>query len=406
VKRTITFILITFYFFGTNLSNAQNLVRNGEFEAYIYPPTGSGLLLEDFVHNWASYYNTPDYFSTEFMGEAGMLDYCGTLPHSGKGIIGAYVLGYFPSMPAYNREYLQGELNEPLKANTMYYAEMYVKPMLKAPVINFGIDKLGIALTDKHYNFGAASDLLMIEEIPEVENKTGVITDMNAWTKVSGCFMAKGGETKIIIGNFRTDNETDSMQLPGAFGEDQFHSGMSYFLFDDILVKEMPPAYILPGDTLICRESIINLSAYPDDASTYTWSTGAATQTIQTGKAGTFSVNITTKEECKLEATVTINTKYCGPICPQLFMPNAFSPNEDGKNDYFQPMNAADMSSLEFSVYNRFGARMFYGKGTKAKWDGRFKDKLCDVGTYFYYSRYSDCHGVEQTKKGDIALVR
>jgi gliding motility-associated-like protein len=196
------------------------------------------------------------------------------------------------------------------------------------------------------------------------------------------------------------------MQLPGAFGEDQFHSGLSYFLFDDILVKEMLPAYILPGDTLICRDSLINLSAYPDDAAIYTWSTGASTQFIQNGKAGTFTVAITTKEGCKQEAAVTINTKYCGPVCPQLFMPNAFSPNDDGRNDYFQPMNGADMSSLEFSVYNRFGERVFYGKGLETKWDGSFKDKPCDAGTYFYYSRYSDCHGVEGTRKGDIVLIR
>jgi gliding motility-associated-like protein len=404
VKRVSS--LTAFLFFGISFCSAQNLVRNGGFEEYIYPPTGSGLLLEDFVHNWASYYNTPDYFSTQFMGDAGMLDYCGTLPHGGKGIVGAYVLGYFPSMPAYNREYIQGELSEPLKANAMYYAEMYVKPMLKAPIINFGIDRLDIAFTDKHYDIATASDLLLIEEIPEVENKSGVIMDRSTWTKVSGCFIAEGGETKIIIGNFRIDKETDTMQLPGAFGEELYHSGMSYFLFDDIQVKEIPQAYILPDDTLICRDSIINLSAYPNDAATYTWSTGAATQSIHTSKAGTLTVAITTKEGCKQEASVTINTKYCGPICPQLFMPNAFSPNKDGRNDYFQPMNSADMSSLEFSIYNRFGERVFYGKGLQARWDGRFKDKSCDAGTYFYYSRYNDCHGIELTKKGDVVLVR
>lgn len=406
MKPILTFALTAFAFFGMSLCSAQNLVRNGGFESYIYPPAGSGLLLEDFVHNWASYFNTPDYFSTQFMGEAGMLNYCGTLPRGGKGIVGAYVLGYFSSIPGYNREYIQGELSEPLKANTLYYAEMYVKPMLKSPVINFGIDKLGIALTEKHYNLTTVSDLLLIAEIPEVENKSGVITDLNTWTKISGCFTAQGGETKIIIGNFRTDKETDSTQLLGAFGEEQFHSGMSYFLFDDILVKEIPPAYILPGDTLICRDSIISLSAFPEDAATYSWSTGVTTQSIQTGKAGTLTVDMITKEGCKQQANVTINTKYCGPVCPQLFMPNAFSPNGDGNNDYFQPMNSVDMSSLEFSVYNRLGERVFYGKGLGTKWDGHFKEKPCDVGTYFYYSRYSDCHGVELTKKGDIALIR
>jgi hypothetical protein len=245
VKQILYLIVAVLSLLGNMRSYAQNLVLNGAMESYIFPPTGSGLLLEDFVHDWASYYTTPDYFSTEFMGEAGMLNYCGTLPHSGKGMIGAYVLGYFPNS-GHNREYLQGTLSEPLKANTLYYAEVYVKPMLKSPVINFGIDKIGIAFTDKHYSYDDSWAGLIVEE-PEVENKLGIITELKEWTKVSGCFVAKGGETKIIIGNFRRDPETDSMQLPGAFGEEQFHSGMSYFMFDDALVKRDKPSLHYTG---------------------------------------------------------------------------------------------------------------------------------------------------------------
>lgn len=389
---------------GHSLCCAQNLVYNGDLESYTNPPTGSGLLLEDFVPYWASYFNTPDYFSSIFMGEPGMINYCGTLPRSGKGMIGGYVLGYFPSS-GYNREYLQGELTTPLKANTLYYAEMYVKPMLKSPVINFGIDRIGMAFTDKIYDYNA-SVAGRIEEIPEVENTSGIILELGEWTKISGCFMARGGETKIIIGNFRRDNETDSMQLPGAFGEEMYHDGMSYYLFDDITVKEMPAAYILPADTVACRDSLVILSAYPDDAATYAWSTGATTSQIETHKDGTFTVNITTKEGCIQQASATISTKYCGPVCPTLFMPNAFSPNDDGHNDFFQPMNGMDMTSLDLSVYNRFGERVFYGNGLKARWDGRSGNKPSDAGTYFYYSRYADCHGVEGSKKGDLILIR
>lgn len=388
----------------TSLCHAQNLVRNPGFESYKDPPGGGALLLEDFVYDWASYYNTPDYFNTHFMGESGMLSYCGTLPHDGKGIVGAYVLGFFPSS-GYNREYLQGQLTEPLKANTTYYAEMYVRPMLNAPSINFAVDKIGMAFTDKHYDYNASFGGL-IQEIPEVENKSGIIRNMEAWTKISGCFVASGGETKILIGNFRKDMETDTMQLPGAFGEEIYHNGMSYYLFDDILVKEVTAAFISPNDTLVCRDSTVTLSAFPDDGSSYQWNNGATTPSIQTNKAGDFTVSFTTKEGCPQQASATISTRYCGPVCPELFVPTAFSPNQDGLNDYFQPSNSVDMTALEMSVYNRFGQRVFYGSGLNARWDGQSDGKDCDVATYFFYSRYQDCHGVAHTKKGDVVLIR
>lgn len=386
--------------------HAQNLVRNGDFEAYTNPPGGSGLLLEDWLPGWGSYFTTPDYFSTVLWTPEGVLDYCGTLPRSGGGMVGGYQLGYFTSMPGYNREYIQGELSEPLKANTLYYAEMYVKPMLNSPVINFGIKNLGIVITNKHYTHYDSTDAFLIDEIPVVEYNTGVITDMSEWTKVSGCFIAKGGETKIIIGNFKKDAETDTAQLPGAFGEEQFHEQMSYYLFDDILVKEMPLAYILPGDITICRDSSVTLKAFPENGLSYTWNNGASSQSIQVNEAGQYSVAITTAEGCKQEADVKVATKYCGPGCSDLYMPNAFSPNKDGDNDFFMPMNPEDISGMEMSIYNRFGERIFYTNKTDGMWDGYFKDRLCDMGNYFYYLKYRDCKEEIHVKKGDLVLLK
>jgi len=401
--RRLTVLLLIFTCYR---AHAQNLVRNGDFEAYINPPGGSGLLLEDWLPGWGSYFTTPDYFSSTLWTPQGVQDYCGTLPRSGGGMVGGYQLGYFGSMPAYNREYLQGELSEPLKANTLYYAEMYVKPMLKSPVINFGIRNLGIVLTNRLYTRYDSTNAFIIEETPVVEYSSGVISDMAEWTKVSGCFIAKGGETRIIIGNFKTDALTDMAQLPGAFGEDQFHEQMSYYLFDDVLVKEMPQAYILPGDITICRDSSVTLKAYPENGLGYVWNTGASSQSVSVDKGGQYSVEIITAEGCNQTASAKVSTKYCGPGCAMLYMPNAFSPNEDGDNDFFMPMNPEDISGMEMSIYNRFGERIFYTNKTDGKWDGYFKSERCDMGNYFYYLKYRDCKEEEHVKKGDLVLLR
>lgn len=403
MKSILLVLLLGTFVLNPLPSDAQNLVHNGGFEVYT---NNGGIYIEDNVPHWFAYFSTPDYYSTVLMGEAGLLDYCGTLPHGGKGMAGGYQYGYFPDIPGYNREYIQGVLTEPLKKNTLYYAEMYVKPMLKSPVINFGINRLGIALTGKHYTHMDSTHLLLIETTPEVAYSGAVITDRTEWTKISGCFLAEGGETKIIIGNFNKDADTDTAQIPGAFGEEIFHLRMSYYLFDDILVREIQAPYIEPGNATICRDSTIRLSAYPQDAITYRWPDGSTEAFFQTAKAGTYTVSITSKEGCTLEASATIKIKSCGKECLELEIPNAFSPNNDGINDYFQPAQTEEIQQVEWSIYNRMGQRIFYCTDLNKQWDGRFHENTCDAGTYFYYCHYRDCKGRDQHRKGDVTLLR
>jgi gliding motility-associated-like protein len=402
MKRRSRYMVLLLVCMGCKPLLAQNLVRNNGFEEYTLNP--SAIYLEDVVHHWYAYFSTPDYFSLDIMDTQQLTAYCGTIPHGGRGMAGSYQLGYFPDMPGYNREYIQGELTEPLKPNTLYYAEMYVKPMMKSPAISWAIGNLGMAFTHKHYNRIDSTDTFLIKEIPEVEYTGTAITDRSSWTKVSGCFKAEGGETKIIIGNFRNDAATDTALLPGAV----HHPGdytMSYYLFDDLLVKEMPAAYIYPAEALICKDSTIDLKAFPEGVQ-YAWNTGATANPLTVSKAGTYQVNIITAEGCVLSATADVSVKHCGPVCPPLYMPNAFSPNGDGLNDYFLPMNTEDITYITLSIYNRWGERVFQSNALKGRWDGTFNALPCDAGTYQYDVRYRDCHGEAKAKKGDIALVR
>lgn len=379
----------------------QNLIVNPGFESY--NPSGSGPYLEDVVYHWYAYFTTPDYYSTELWDPLLLQDYCGTLPRSGHAMAGGYQLGYFPGMPAYNREYIQGNLTVPLKANTRYYAEMYVKPLRKTPFINWAVGNLGMAFTRDHYEGAGVTDTYMIPEIPEVAYAGPPICDLTEWTRISGCFTASGGETKIIIGNFNKDTATGTALLAGAGDDDAYR--MSYYLFDDLLLKEMPAAYIDPADTLSCRDSLVTLTAYPEGRQ-YQWSTGATTRSIRVSKAGVYTAAVRTPEGCVLQAAANVAVKHCGPVCPPLYMPNAFSPNGDGHNDHYRPMNTTDITGLTLSIYNRWGQRIYYGGTLAAQWDGTFNTRPCDAGTYFYQLRYRDCQGVAQTGKGSLTLLR
>jgi gliding motility-associated-like protein len=78
------------------------------------------------------------------------------------------------------------------------------------------------------------------------------------------------------------------------------------------------------------------------------------------------------------------------------FVPNVFSPNDDGINDVFMP-------DIDLEVIDRNGLLLY--KGT-AGWDGRYKGQPVDPDTYFYQIRYPNRYQQMHTRKGFITLVR
>ena len=88
-------------------------------------------------------------------------------------------------------------------------------------------------------------------------------------------------------------------------------------------------------------------------------------------------------------------------------VPNAFTPNGDGKNDFLYPLKAYKSSDLSFSVYNRFGQRLFYTNDWQQKWDGKFKGLAQPPGTYIWVLEYTNIEtGKRIFEKGTTILIR
>jgi gliding motility-associated-like protein len=90
--------------------------------------------------------------------------------------------------------------------------------------------------------------------------------------------------------------------------------------------------------------------------------------------------------------------------CCDFFIPSAFTPNGDGKNDFFKPV-AAHVKVTDFKVYNRYGETVFQSSGTSMGWNGIHRGIPCDMGVYFWQVVY-DCYGKSRLEKGDVTLVR
>ena len=89
-----------------------------------------------------------------------------------------------------------------------------------------------------------------------------------------------------------------------------------------------------------------------------------------------------------------------------LGMPDAFTPNNDGFNDFFRPAGLDDQFILEFKIFNRWGQLVFDGRDTSSNWDGTYLGAEQPSEVYIYILRYQIPGQAEQILKGEMTLIR
>ena len=139
-----------------------------------------------------------------------------------------------------------------------------------------------------------------------------------------------------------------------------------------------------PSTTLSCA-TCVNTAAFPVYTTLY--------QILVTDSAG-----------CTASDTVTIN------VIPQyqVFIPNAFTPNGTGNNDFFEIFGKKETwKFVRIQLYDRIGERVFDSTDPDFKWDGSFKGKGLPPGVYVYELRivFTDNH-TDQLFKGCVTLLR
>jgi len=199
--------------------SAQNLVLNPGIDGFITCPA-FGQFSNTYILSW----NKPtiassDYYNFNCAGIQPTIQ----MPHSGEGYAG--IIGYNYGGTEY-REYITGTFSSPLTAGTTYNVAFWVS-------LNDGyiqaIEELGAYLSVTAP--GPFSNALHINVVPQIENINGALTDTAGWKKVSGQYVATGGEQFVTIGNFHDDAGTTITQ-PGTFG-----SYGAYYFIDDVSVE-------------------------------------------------------------------------------------------------------------------------------------------------------------------------
>lgn len=90
-----------------------------------------------------------------------------------------------------------------------------------------------------------------------------------------------------------------------------------------------------------------------------------------------------------------------------VFIPNAFTPGNDGRNDVFRVLNAVKADKFDFKIYNRWGQLVYQTKDWKQGWDGSYKGQPQSTGTYIWMMRYIDARNNQAVeRKGSFVLIR
>ena len=160
-----------------------------------------------------------------------------------------------------------------------------------------------------------------------------------------------------------------------------------------------------------------SLTPAPSAGSTVTFSLYDGTILINSNTTGVFTglslgINYTVKaiinEACS--GTQAIKdftlTATAPPAKAGIYVPNAFTPNGNGLNDLLNIIVYGIKEIRYFTIYNRYGQVVFTTKDASKGWDGKFRDKIQNTGTFIWMAEAVDLSGNIIRQKGTITLIR
>ena len=172
---------------------------------------------------------------------------------------------------------------------------------------------------------------------------------------------------------------------------------------DSIKVNVKKPLQVtLPADTGMCAGYEVEIDA-GGGFTNYAWSNGATARKMRVKQPGLYHVTTSDGNGCLSRDTVMVSLKNCGQ---QVWVPTAFSPNGDGRNDEFRVSYKGLFEQFRLQIFNRWGQQVFSSSDPDKGWEGRVNGYLSDPGTYLWICEYRLFAGESRLEKGTVVLIR
>lgn len=205
-------------------------------------------------------------------------------------------------------------------------------------------------------------------------------------------------DTSITMGHIETHTTfvlTAIDHVSGCAGSDTI----------TVFKRPYPEVRISPAEKTIVSRERVQLQA--EGAQSYTWiaawwlnSDRIANPVAEPQTSITYIVAGRNEYGCADTARSVIK------VMDRLFVPNAFSPNNDGVNDVFRIENFGYQRVEEFRIFDRWGRVVFETRDGLKGWDGTMGGQYADGGTYFYSIGIRMPDGDLKRLKGDVQLIR
>jgi gliding motility-associated-like protein len=159
--------------------------------------------------------------------------------------------------------------------------------------------------------------------------------------------------------------------------------------------------FSLGNDTCLTDNASIIFNVPADSSVQYRWQDGSNKFSYTAGLPGQYWVTATSY--CNI---ISDSVKVFDECVPPVYVPSAFTPNKDGRNDIFRIANINSQHLVNFNVYNRYGQMIFGTDDAQKGWDGTCRNVPQPSGTYVYFIRYTDLENKPHMLRGTVVLIR
>jgi gliding motility-associated-like protein len=209
-------------------------------------------------------------------------------------------------------------------------------------------------------------------------------------TNLNATYLWQNGSTNPVF----------NAALPGTYSVEVNLNGCKKS--DTIKISHnLKPRFSLGSDQTVCEGSPLILNPVLNSAWQLSWQDGSINPTYTITQPGTYSLTAT--NNC---GSTTDDIVVSKGIC-KVFVPTAFTPNGDGKNDYFTALGTETVTKFEMKVFNRWGEIVFQTTDKSKGWDGKLGGVDQSPAVFIYILQYTDINSAQpQLLKGAVTLIR
>ena len=187
-------------------------------------------------------------------------------------------------------------------------------------------------------------------------------------------------------------------------------SNWSNFTSENFALGNGLPYLILDNEIEAYEGELVNFNPFfsgnPDDP--YSWNpienldcSNCLSPSLIATNSGYYTIQIDVSPSCIIIDSIWVNVN-----ANHIIFPTAFTPNQDGVNDYFLPMNS-NIEYYNIEIYNRWGELIYKSENPLLGWNGEYKNNKAMIGVYNYTVSYQLKNQEKlKTHKGNFTLIR